>query len=490
MPRMLAWTLLAFVSCAQALASEFQDDLRERRRSAMERLGPEAMLILWSAPLQTYSRDVEYEYRQNSNLYYLTGIEQDDTVLVLMPGNQKRKEILFIKPTDPMREHWVGHFLTTEEATAQTGIETVYMRSEFDRFVTSILAYRFPYGQTGPRRSPEYNTFFEALSAGRARVALVLEPKPGLSGPLAPVFEFANRLRERFTGFSIQDASDLFRDQRQVKTPYERKVLERSVEISNEAHLAALRAVRPGVYEYEVKAAIEQVYKVHGAWGWGYPPIVGSGPNAMVLHYAESGRKMEAGDLILIDAAGNYQYMTGDITRTWPVSGAFSRAQKDIYSVVLAAQEEAMKTARPGARAADVEEKVAEIIKHGLLKLGLIMDASGDQYRTWYTHGSVHFIGMDVHDVGDYERPLQAGMAFVIEPGIYVREGALENLPKTKAYEGFAEKVRPVYDKYKNIGVRIEDSFLLTESGLKQLSAKVPRTIEEIENFMQARKRE
>jgi Xaa-Pro aminopeptidase len=271
---------------------------------------------------------------------------------------------------------------------------------------------------------------------------------------------------------------------RQVKTAYEQRVLTRSVEISSEAQRAGMRAARPGAYEYEVESAIEAVYLRNGAMTPGYPSIVGSGPNATILHYSQSSRRMEAGDLLLVDAAGSYQYMTGDITRTYPVSGAFGPVQKEIYALVFEAQEAAMKAARAGNKTRDIEAASEQVIKAGLLKLGLITDASGDQFRTWYTHGICHFIGMDVHDVGDYERSLEPGMAFVIEPGLYIREAALDALEPTPQNREFIEKVRPAVQKYKDIGIRIEDSFLLTNDGLKRLSATVPRTIEEIESFM------
>ena len=233
-----------------------------------------------------------------------------------------------------------------------------------------------------------------------------------------------------------------------------------------------------------MEAALEHVYLASGAMTWGYPSIVGSGPNATVLHYSKSSRRMEAGDLLLIDAAGSYQYQTGDITRTFPVSGTFTAVQKDLYRIVLAAQEAAMQAAKVGNKTSDIEKASEAVVKQELLKLGLITDVAGDQFRTWYTHGICHWIGMDVHDVGDYQRPLEPGMTFVIEPGLYIREQALADLPDTPANKAFADKVRPAVQKYKNIGVRIEDSFLLTASGLTRLSAKVPRTIEEIETFM------
>lgn len=462
---------------------EFQEDLKARRTRVMEKLLPDSMLILWSAPVRNYSHDVEYEYRQDSNLYYLTGIDQEETIVVLLPGNARRKEFLFVKEKNPVREHWQGHILSKQEATAQSGIETVLLSQEFEPFVHGVLS-RSGFGSAS--RS-ECEAYFKALAEGRARIALLLEPHPGLKGPLTPQLEFANRVRERYFGFSIVDATPVLHELRQIKTSHERKILEKSLEITCEAHMVGMQAARPGAYEYEVEAAIEHVYKTKGALGWGYPSIVGSGPNATILHYSKSTRKMGAGDLLLVDAAANYEYLTGDVTRTYPVSGTFSPAQKDIYRIVLEAQEAGIRFVRAGVTLPEIHQKTVEVIKDGLFKLGLITDKSGDQYRLWYTHGACHFIGMDVHDVGRRERPLEPGMAFVIEPGIYIREGALENLPRTSENASLIEKVRPAYEKYKHIGVRIEDSFLLTESGLKQLSAKVPRSIEAIENLIKTR---
>jgi Xaa-Pro aminopeptidase len=216
---------------------------------------------------------------------------------------------------------------------------------------------------------------------------------------------------------------------------------------------------------------------------WGYPSIVGSGPNATILHYGKSSRRMEAGDLLLVDAAGNYQGYTGDITRSYPINGKFSKEQREIYQIVLAAQEAGIKAVKSGARTNDVQAACDGVLRDGLVKLGLVTDPKGMQFKIWSTHGVLHGIGMDVHDVGS-RRTLEPGMAFVIEPGIYVREAALDALPKTAENAAFIEKVRPMVSKYKNIGVRIEDSFLLTDSGLERLSSSVPRTIDEIERFM------
>jgi Xaa-Pro aminopeptidase len=473
-------TLLAVACCAGLTsASEFTDDLAARRTRAMEQLGPAAMLILRSAPPRTYSLDIDYEYRQDSNLYYLTGMTEEDTILVLLPGNTARREILFVKPRDPVQEHWRGHLMTSEEATARTGIKTVLTTDRFEGFLEALLRREAPPGFSDAEVAP----FIKSLTAGNARIALPLETR-ALNEPLGPNLEFARLLRDRFTGFHIDDAAPLLADMRIIKTPYERTLLKKSVAISNDAQLAGMRAARPGAYEYEVKAAIEAVHRARGAESPAYPSIVGSGPNATTLHYSGGDRQMRAGDLLLVDAAASYQYMAGDITRTYPVNGAFSAEQKDIYAIVLRAQDEAMKAAVRGALPAQIHLRAAEVIRQGLLGLGLITDARGDQYQMWFTHGAVHYIGIDVHDVGARAHPLEPGVAFTIEPGIYIRESALDALPRTPDNLALIDRIRPAVRKYADIGIRIEDSFLLEESGLTRLSAAVPRTIDEVEAFM------
>jgi Xaa-Pro aminopeptidase len=481
--RLFALSLLLALVAGPVTAGELQDDLAARRTAVMQQLAPEDILILWSAQPKVYSNDVEYEFRQDSNLYYLTGIDQPDTILVLMPGNRERTAFLFVSPSNPEREHWNGHLLTAAEATAQSGIATVYTTPEFDAFIDAVLAggaYGVPTG------SEEFSRFQLARAQQKARL-MVLGGPPAVNAEMTPEYRFANKARERFLGLQVGDATNILTSLRQIKTRYERKIMQESATISSDAHMAGMKAAHPGAYEYEVEAAIEYVYKKNGAFDWGYPSIVGSGPNATTLHYEKSTRQMKDGELLLVDAAAFFKYMTVDITRTYPVNGRFTPAQRDIYNLVLAAQEEGMKAARVGSRLTDVHQKTVDVIKQGLLELGLITDATGDQYRIWYTHNATHWIGMDVHDVGDRRRTLEPGMTFVIEPGIYIRENALEQLPKTPANDAFVARVRPLVQKYKDIGVRIEDSFLLTETGLTRLSATVPRTADEVEAFMKGR---
>ena len=466
-----------------------REDLKARRTRLADKLGPGSLAILWSAPARVYSRDVDYEYRQDSDLLYLTGVEQSDTILVLIPGSPKRGEVLFITPSNPRQEHYVGKYLSKEEARARTGIETVLFTNEFDAFLGALFNRAY-YGLTVDERrdTRDYDAFFRALDEGTARVALRLENTPGINEPLTDEYSFANRVRERLIGARIMNLAPHVHALRQVKTAYEQRVLIESVDISSEAHLAGMRAARPDRFEREVESAIESVYLARGAMSPGYPSIVGSGPNSTTLHYSASSRRMNEGDLLLVDAAANYKGQTGDITRTYPVSGRFTPAQREIYELVLAAQNAAMKATRIGGKTVDIERASEAVIKEGLLKMGLITDATGTQFRTWYTHGICHWIGMDVHDVGDYNRPLEAGMAFVMEPGLYIREEALAQLPDTPENRAFRDKVGPAVKKYAGIGVRIEDSFLLTDKELIRLSAKVPRTTQEIDDFMRSRK--
>ena len=467
-------------SASAAQPSDLREDVKARRARLMERLGPDALAIFWSAPARVYSQDVDYEYRQDSNLLYLTGIAQEESILVLMPGNESRKEILFVRDADARREHWNGHSLTPPEASAQSGVPTVLTASQFEPFLAAVLSKRAAPATPSPT---EYSRFFQALTDGRAKLAVLLDPQFDLSAPPGQASQFVARLRDRFVGFTVQDATPLLSELRQIKTAYEQTVLRKSVEISSEAHRAGMRTAAPGKFEYEVEAAIEEVYLRNGAMSWGYPSIVGSGPNATILHYQKSSRKLEPGDLLLVDAAANYQGLTGDITRTYPVNGTYSREQRDIYEIVFAAQQAGEKAAKAGGQARDIQTACDDVLRAGLVRLGLVTESAGTQFKIWATHGVSHWIGIDVHDVG-IRRPLDAGMAFTIEPGIYIREIALDELPKTPASAAFVEKVRPIVQKYKNIGVRIEDSYLLTSAGLERLSASVPRTIDEVERFM------
>jgi Xaa-Pro aminopeptidase len=472
------------LSPAAALqAPSFQQDLQARRQRLEQALSPNAMLILWSAPVRVYSGDVNYPYRQDSNLYYFSGIEQPETILVILPGNKIRKEYLFIRPRDAVQEHWEGHSLSEDEATAISGISTVYSTLDFEPFLDSVLSRKSFEREIGVTTS-DYDTFFTALQNSAAQIAVV-GPPPGVSGTLPESYAFVNKLRERFAGLQMRDVSTQTARLRLIKTDYEQRMLEESARISGEAHREGMKVAKPGVWEYQVQAAMEYIFRKDGAIGWGYPSIVASGPNATTLHYEASTRQMKPGELLLVDAAANYKYLTTDITRTYPIDGKFSGPQKDIYELVLRAQDEGVKAAVDGATLRDVHQKTAEVIRQGLMKLGLI--TRNDQYSIWYTHSSSHWIGIDVHDVGDRDARLEDGMAFTIEPGIYIRQDALDALPKSAENEEFIQKTKSAFNKYKDIGVRIEDSFIMTNGKARQISVGIPRTVDEIESFMKSR---
>ena len=478
-------------------ANELRADLAARRAKAMDELGPASILVAWSAPAKVYSTDVNYEYRQESNMLYLSGMTQEETILVLIPGAKNRREVLFTREADPRREHWNGHTLTPAEVMVESGVKTVYPLSAFQPFIDALLGgTEYPAASQG---APEFEAFTQAIKDGKARLGIlerVGAPPTGGRGaapaqPATPAAgsraAWAMSMAAKYPGITPFDASRIVTTLRQVKTPYEQKVLTRSVEISAEAHLEGMKAARPGRWEYEVEAAIEYWYLKNGAMSWGYPSIVGSGPNATTLHYGASTRQMRDGDLLLVDAAANFQGLTGDITRTYPVNGKFSPAQRDIYDLVLKAQDAGIAVTKLGAPTTSIAQACREVFAEGLLKLGLITEATPGaaqvaQVNRWFTHGPTHGIGVDVHD------PLGpnfvAGSAFVMEPGLYIREAVLNELPDTPENKAFIDKVRPAVQKYKDIGVRIEDSFLMTEAGLVRLSAKAPRQVAEIEKVV------
>ena len=482
-------------------AADFRADLAARRAYAMTALGPESILIAWSAPARVYSTDVNYEYRQESNMLYLSGMTQEESILVLIPAAKTKREILFTLEADPRREHWNGHTLTPAEVTTESGINTVYPLGAFQPFIDGLLSGT-GYQMSSEDASTEFGGFISAVRAGKARLGIferVGAPAGAAGGrgaapaqaaqPPAPGSKaaWATEMAAKYPGVTPFAAAQIITGLRSVKTPYEQKVLTRSVEISAEAHLEGMKAAKPGRWEYEVEAAIEYWYMKNGAMSWGYPSIVGSGPNATTLHYESSTRQMKNGDLLLVDAAANFQGLTGDITRTYPVNGKFTPAQRDIYELVLAAQDAGIAASKNGAPVSGITQACRTVFAAGLLKLGLITEATAGpaqnaQVSRWFTHGPTHGIGIDVHD--PLAQTLVAGSAFVIEPGLYIRQAALDELPKTPENVAFIEKVSPAVQKYKDIGVRIEDSFLMTDQGVTRLSAKAPRLVADIEKVV------
>jgi len=478
-------------------AAELRADLAARRAKAMAALGPESILIAWSAPAKVYSTDVNYEYRQESNMLYLSGMTQEETILLLVPGAKTAKEIIFSRDADPRREHWNGHTLTKAEVTAESGVQHVYSLTAFQSVIDGLLGGKWE-GVTPAFSADEFTRFADAVKNGKARIGAFERIGAGGAGggrgagPVQPPALGSNaawvmEMAAKYPGVTPFNATSIATTLRQLKTPYEQKVLTRSVEISAEAHLEGMKAARPWRWEYEVEAAIEYWYMKNGAMSWGYPSIVGSGPNATTLHYGASTRQMQNGDLLLVDAAANFQGLTGDITRTYPINGKFTPAQRDIYELVLRAQDAAIAETKLGAPTSVVAQACRAVFADGLFKLGLITEpmagpAQAAQISRWFTHGPTHGIGIDVHD--PLGQTFVVGSAFVMEPGLYIREAALKELPDTPENAAFIAKVGPAVQKYKDIGVRIEDSFLMTDRGLVRLSEKAPRLVADIERVV------
>lgn len=498
---LIVWVMAAVLTGAPLLARQippfggqaaFVADLEARRSRLLAALGPDTVLVLWSAAPKVYSTDTNYEYRQESNLLYLTGVTTEPVVLVLVPGSPAAREFLFVPEGEPFRELWYGRMPTPTDVAASTGISQVFAQrgsEAFDAFMRGLLAEP---SAAPPGDSPAERAGRAASPAGdRLRLA-VLDPEQ-ISGASAQGGEGASRatwFRQLQAGrsrpISLRSAEVMLLTQRQIKTPYEQQVLRHSVDISAAAHIEGMRATRPGRWEYEVEAAIEHWFLKSGALSWGYPSIVASGPNATTLHYISSTRQTRPGELLLVDAAANFQGLTGDITRTYPVSRRFSPDQRELYELVLAAEEAGIGAARPGGRIEDITRAVRATVGAGLLRLGLVTDpaaATGDspQVDIWFPHSPVHGIGVDVHDPLGRLNP---GAAFVVEPGIYIRVDTLDRLEAQPATVAFARAVRPAVERYRDVGIRVEDSLLMTPAGPENLSRRAPRLVRDLERVV------
>lgn len=475
------------------------EELAGRRKRVAEAIGSKAMLVLFSSEPRVYANDVDYSFRQENNLYYLTNLNQSRATLVLMPGNSLTPEILFVPRRNPLAETWTGHMYSPEEAAQLSGIKEIWEASEFDNFVKSIRnheSYRpKPANVLMSQRSEasaSANTGFEpllnAVTANEASLYLLNFPREGESKEYRQEQLFAAAWRD--SGFKIQNASPIFGQMRVYKSAMELDLLQHAIDISIEAHQRAQAFAAQARWEYEVDAQVAYTFKLRNADNWGYPDIVGCGPNATTLHYEESQGPVKPGELILMDVGAEYGHYSADVTRTFPVNGKFSKEQAEIYQIVYDAQEAAASVSKPGATLGDIDRAAREVVKVGLLRLGLITDKDADwQVRLWFMHGTGHWLGMNVHDVGGGSR-FAPGATFTNEPGIYIRPDALENLAKTSGREQFIAAIKPAFEKYKGIGVRIEDDMLITPEGVKWMTGALPRSIADIEAFIAKARRE
>jgi Xaa-Pro aminopeptidase len=480
-------------------------DLAAHRKGVMQELGEKGILILYAAEPRNYAGDVDWPYRQENDFFYLTAIPQPGSALVLIPGAGNVREILFMPPSNPLQESWTGHILTPDEARKMSGIQDVWDARRLDEFLRTLLPQAhdiFPDppaehggGRGRPPLAPalpipvdmasEFRTTIEQSAKGDLQVYMVTR------GPAGPVEfrregEIAAKLATVTPPLKVQDPSNIFTSLRRVKSAREIDILSHAVDITAEAFQRVYALAVPGTPEYEIQAQFEFTFLRRNAH-WGYPCIVASGVNATTLHYETNKDQMKAGDLLLVDDAAEFDGYSVDVTRTIPVSGKYSKEQAEIYRLVWEAQRAGISKVLPGhaaGRAGSGTDTVwgaaAEVFRRGLLKLGLITDASSNQQLgIWFNHGIGHSIGLNVHDPGGPE--LQPGMVVTVEPGIYIRPDALDNLPKTPENEKFIAAVRPAFEKYKGIGVRIEDDVMVTTGQPKVLSADIPSKLEEVE---------
>lgn len=474
-------------------------ELAARRARIAQAIGPRGVLALFSAEPKLYAYDVDYEYRQENNLYYLTNLKQKRATLVLTQGTNAPSAILFIPRRNAFAETWTGHMYSAEEARQASGISEIWEASEFEPFMRALRnrqSYR-PEARnilmTTGAETGESTTFakvFEFAGKNEGQLYLLALPGEAESREYRQEQRFASEWARNPSGYSIQNATPIFAELRLRKSPMEIRLLQHAIDITNEAHQRSWAAAGEAKWEYEVHAQVDYTFKLRNADHWGYPSIVGCGPNATTLHYVESQGRVNPGELLLMDVGAEYEHYTADVTRTFPANGKFSKAQAEIYQIVYDAQEAAGKASKPGALISDVNRAATEVIKDGLLKLGLITDRDSMQFRIWFMHGTCHWLGMNVHDVGNYGTRLEPGMIFTNEPGIYIRPDALENLPQTAENQKFIAAVKPAFEKYKSIGVRIEDDMLITADGVKWMTEALPRKMMEIEAFMARARRE
>jgi Xaa-Pro aminopeptidase len=477
-------------------------DLAAHRRALADQIGEKGILILYAAEPRNYAGDVDWPYRQENDFYYLTGIAQAGGALVILPGADKIREILFLAPSNPAQESWTGHILTAAEGSRISGIAEVWDARLLTPFLSALIppakeilaaeaaAAAARGGRGGsvrgaplpPPSLPDVNAAFpktiENVTKGDAEIYMVSKGRPA---EYRREIDLATRLTG--AGLTVRDATPVFSALRRVKSQREADLLQHAVDITAEAFQRAYAVAVPGTWEYEIQAQFEFTFLRRNSH-WGYPCIVASGTNATTLHYESNQDRMKAGDLLLMDDAAEFEGYTADVTRTIPVSGKYSKEQSDIYRLVWEAQQAAFKMVLPGhtttGGADSVQGAANQVFRQGLFKLGLITDVSSDQQlRLWFNHGIGHGIGLNVHDAGGSE--LQPGMVVTVEPGIYIRPDALDNLPKTPENEKFIAAVRPAFEKYKGIGVRIEDDVMVTAGAPKVISSAIPSKLEEVE---------
>ena len=434
-----------------------QTEFKRRRRQLMQMMGPGSVAILPAAPEVVRNRDVHYPYRPDSDFYYLTGFSEPDAIAVLIPGRKQAEYVLFCRERDEKRERWDGPRAGQEKAVQEFGADDSFPIADCEEILPGLLE--------------ECTRVFYAMGSN-----------PDLDKRLA---EWVNQIRGKSrTGVhgpvEFIALDHYLHEMRLYKSTAEVQRMRHAAKITAAAHVRLMQTCRPGLPEYELEAEFIHECATRGARFQAYPPIVGGGGNACVLHYVDNRDELADGDLVLVDAGCEYGYYASDITRTFPVNGRFNPAQRALYELVLAAQEAAIAKVKPGNHWNDPHDAAVRVITKGLVDLGLLKGTvprlvKEQAYNRFYMHRTGHWLGMDVHDVGDYKvdgawRELEPGMTLTVEPGIYIPAG-MRGVPK----------------KFWNTGIRIEDDVLVTTDGHEVLTRDAPKTVAEIEALMERR---
>jgi Xaa-Pro aminopeptidase len=469
------------------------DRFLHHRRELAARIGPQSAALIPAASETARNDDVTYEFRQNSDFFYLTGFHEPEAVALIVPGHPDGDYHLFVRPHDRDREIWNGYRVGVEGARERFQADAAHEIDELDSILPRLLLGRDSiFYRTGHSQHDER-----------------------ITGLLARARNYHNRTGQMMPT-AIRDVAPVLGELRLRKTASEVESLKAACELSAQGHREAMRFTRPGLYEYQIQAAMEYVWREGGSRRNGYPSIVASGSNACVLHYVENDRELEAGDLLLIDGGCELDYFSSDITRTFPVHGRFSGPQRAVYEIVLAAQRASIGAARPGATIQSLHDTSVQVLTEGLVELGLLPRGVDDSlamhhYREFFMHGTSHWLGMDVHDAGSYRvegkpRVLEPRMSFTVEPGIYIDTRETIEVPlleydlnewlERTVVEGpsarkeldsmkeKAEKLRHrIPEMFRGIGVRIEDDILINEDGHENMTSLVPTSIEEIEEL-------
>lgn len=431
-------------------------EFARRRKLLMRMAGDDAILILPSAPERVRSHDTHFPYRQDSDFWYLSGFPEAESVLVLVPGRKHGETLLFCRERNAEREAWDGPRAGPEGAVDTYGCDDAYPITDLDDILPGLLE----------GRSRVYYHFGRDTEFDLKLIGWVNRVRAQIRHGAQPPHEFL-------------ELGHLLHEQRLFKSAAELKLMRHAARIGAQAQLAAMQATRIGGFEYEVEAALQFTYRRHDAVA-AYEPIVGAGGNGCVLHYRANNARLNDGDLLLCDAGAEYRNYASDITRTWPVNGRYSKEQRALYQIVLDAQAAALAEARPGQPWIAGHDAAVRTLTEGLLSLGLLkgslkQNLQSGEYKKFYMHKTGHWIGLDVHDVGEYKlagdyRQLEPGMVFTIEPGLYIAPGS-----------------KGVPAKYHGIGIRIEDDVAINGSGHELLTGGVPRTIDAIEALLAER---